>query len=114
MALLPAAIPTLTALDGRGNLLWEHHFEPNETAVWQNSVPLAADLTGDGEAEIKLGPALKPFRKNSFLACKTQMRDAAGARKELETSLKRLHTDHFDLYQFHAPDPDVPFAESVG
>ncbi len=57
---------------------------------------------GDGEAETKLGPALKPFRKDSFLACKTQRRDAAGAREELETSLKRLHTDHFDLYQFHA------------
>ncbi len=57
---------------------------------------------GKGEAEIKLGPALKPFRKESFLACKTQKRDAKGAREELETSLKRLHTDYFDLYQFHA------------
>ena len=57
---------------------------------------------GRGEAEEKLGPALKPFRKNVFLACKTQRRDAAGAREELERSLKRLSTDHFDLYQFHA------------
>jgi predicted aldo/keto reductase-like oxidoreductase len=29
-------------------------------------------------------------------------RGAAGARKELEQSLGRLKTDHFDLYQFHA------------
>ncbi len=57
---------------------------------------------GRGEAEQKLGPALKPYRKDVFLACKTQKRDAAGARAELEQSLKRLHTDHFDLYQFHA------------
>ncbi len=57
---------------------------------------------GDGEAEIKLGPALRPFRKNVFLACKTGKRDASGAREELERSLRRLHTDHFDLYQFHA------------
>jgi diketogulonate reductase-like aldo/keto reductase len=56
----------------------------------------------DGEAETKLGPALEPFRKKSFLACKTLERDAAGARKELERSLGRLRTDHFDLYQFHA------------
>jgi aryl-alcohol dehydrogenase-like predicted oxidoreductase len=56
----------------------------------------------DGEAETKLGPALEPFRKRSFLACKTMARDAAGARAELETSLGRLRTDHFDLYQFHA------------
>lgn len=57
---------------------------------------------GKGEAEIKLGNALRPYRKNVFLACKTQKRDAAGAREELERSLERLHTDHFDLYQFHA------------
>jgi len=57
---------------------------------------------GDGEAEVKLGNALRPCRKNVFLACKTQKRDAAGAREELEQSLRRLHTEHFDLYQFHA------------
>ena len=56
----------------------------------------------EGEAEIKLGNALQPWRKGVFLACKTTRRDAAGARAELETSLKRAHTDHFDLYQFHA------------
>lgn len=56
---------------------------------------------GDGEAETKLGPALKPFRNKVFLACKTQVRTAVGAREELERSLRRLETDHFDLYQFH-------------
>lgn len=57
---------------------------------------------GNGEAEEKLGNALQPYRKRSFLACKTGKRDAEGAETELEQSLKRLHTDHFDLYQFHA------------
>jgi aryl-alcohol dehydrogenase-like predicted oxidoreductase len=57
---------------------------------------------GDGEAEEKLGPALAPHRKNVFLACKCERRDAIGARQQLEQSLKRLRTDHFDLYQFHA------------
>jgi len=56
----------------------------------------------DGEAEQKLGPALEPFRNRVFLACKTTERGAAGARKELEQSLGRLRTGHFDLYQFHA------------
>jgi aryl-alcohol dehydrogenase-like predicted oxidoreductase len=55
-----------------------------------------------GDAEIKLGPALEPYRKNVFLACKTGMRTKAEARKELEQSLKNLRTDHFDLYQHHA------------
>ncbi|MDX2149157.1 MAG: aldo/keto reductase [Bryobacteraceae bacterium] len=56
----------------------------------------------DGEAETKLGLALRPHRAHAFLACKTQKRDGAGAQQELDTSLRRLHTDHFDLYQFHA------------
>jgi aryl-alcohol dehydrogenase-like predicted oxidoreductase len=55
-----------------------------------------------GDAEIKLGPALEPYRKDVFLACKTGERKKAGARKELEQSLKNLRTDHFDLYQLHA------------
>jgi aryl-alcohol dehydrogenase-like predicted oxidoreductase len=55
-----------------------------------------------GDAEIKLGPALEPYRKNVFLACKTGERTKADAREELEHSLKNLRTDHFDLYQFHA------------
>lgn len=72
--------------------------------AWERGINYydVAPSYGDGEAEMKLGPALEPFRKNAFLACKTGMRDAAGAQKEFERSLKRLRTDHFDLYQFHA------------
>jgi aryl-alcohol dehydrogenase-like predicted oxidoreductase len=55
-----------------------------------------------GDAEIKLGPALEPYRKGVFLACKTTERGRDGARKELEQSLRNLRTDHVDLYQFHA------------
>ncbi len=61
-----------------------------------------APFYGDGEAEEKLGIALKPYRKEIFLACKTLERDAEGACRELERSLRRLRTDRFDLYQFHA------------
>ncbi|MBI1387002.1 MAG: twin-arginine translocation signal domain-containing protein [bacterium] len=55
-----------------------------------------------GDAELKLGPALEPFRKDVFLACKTGQRKAEGARRELDQSLTRLRTDHLDLYQLHA------------
>ena len=56
----------------------------------------------NGEAEIKLGEALRPYRNKIFLAEKTTNRDAKGARAELEQTLQRFHTDHVDLYQFHA------------
>jgi aryl-alcohol dehydrogenase-like predicted oxidoreductase len=55
-----------------------------------------------GNAEERLGPALAPYRKHMFLACKTQKRDRMGATAELESSLRHMQTDHFDLYQLHA------------
>ncbi len=73
-------------------------------SAWERGVNYydVAPSYGDGEAEIKLGPALAPYRRKAFLACKTARRDAAGAQKEFEQSLRRLRTDYFDLYQFHA------------
>ncbi len=53
------------------------------------------------ETEKRLGPALKPYRDRSFLACKTECRDKAGAASELRRSLSYLDTDHVDLYQLH-------------
>lgn len=55
-----------------------------------------------GNAQERLGPALAPYRKNCFLACKTEGRMKEDSRKQLEESLKLLKTDHVDLYQFHA------------
>ena len=55
-----------------------------------------------GNAEDMLGPALEPHRKGVFLACKTQGRTKEAATKELESSLRKMRTDHFDLYQHHA------------
>ena len=54
-----------------------------------------------GNAQERLGPALAPYRKNCFLACKTEGRMKDDSRKQLEESLRLLKTDHLDLYQFH-------------
>jgi len=54
-----------------------------------------------GDAEVKLGPALEPYRKDVFLSTKTKARDAEGAKAEFERSLARLRTDHLDLYHLH-------------
>jgi len=55
-----------------------------------------------GDAQKLLGPALKPYRDQFFLACKTSKRDSAGAATALDHSLELLETDHLDLYQHHA------------
>lgn len=60
-----------------------------------------------GQAQYILGPALKPYRKSVYLACKTLKRDGIGAEKELHESLKALQSDYFDIYQLHClDDPD--------
>ena len=69
-----------------------------------------------GDAELKLGPALEPYRRKVFLACKTTERRREGAAEELKRSLKRLRTDYLDLYQLHAitdikKDVDTAFAK---
>lgn len=75
----------------------------NETVAWgvDRGVNYFDVAPSYGNAQDRLGPALKPYRDQSFLACKTGKRDAAGAREELEHSLQVLQTDHFDLYQLH-------------
>ena len=64
---------------------------------------------GKGEAEERGGPAIQPYRDNIFLAEKTGKRTKDGAAEELRNSLKRMRTDHFDLYQLHG----VKSAEEV-
>ena len=54
-----------------------------------------------GNAEEMLGPALEPYRKNIFLACKTGKRTKDEAWAELKASLQHLRTDYFDVYQLH-------------
>jgi aryl-alcohol dehydrogenase-like predicted oxidoreductase len=55
-----------------------------------------------GNAQERLGVALAPYRRNCFLACKTDGRLKDDSRAQLEESLRLLKTDHVDLYQFHA------------
>lgn len=77
---------------------------------------------GEGRSEQLLGRALGRRRDEVVLATKFGMpldEDRRGAhpdyvRRACEDSLRRLGTDHIDLYQLHAPDPEVPIAETLG
>lgn len=68
---------------------------------------------GYGNAQDHLGPALKPYRKNVMLTCKTGVRDAKGARAEMEDSLKKLETDYFDVYQLHGIDDPAEIDQAL-
>lgn len=55
-----------------------------------------------GDAQNKLGPALKPYKNNVVLTCKTEPDNTKDeVRADIENSLKVLQTDYFDVYQLH-------------
>ena len=81
-----------------------------------------ADVYGATMSEVMLGRALGSRRDEAVVATKFGMPlddTRVGARPEYvraacEDSLRRLGTDHIDLYQLHYPDEDVPIAETLG
>lgn len=54
-----------------------------------------------GEAEVVVGPFVPAVRDRLFLAGKTLRKAPDGVRAQLDETLRRLHTDHLDLYQLH-------------
>ena len=70
----------------------------------------------DGLSEERLGKALKGKRDGTFVMTKvcTHGRDKKIAMQMLEASLRRLNTDHLDLWQIHEVvyenDPELIFA----
>ncbi|MCZ6678450.1 MAG: aldo/keto reductase, partial [Candidatus Poribacteria bacterium] len=67
-----------------------------------------------GNAEDRLGPALVGLRDQIFLACKTGERTKSGAARQLRQSLRKLKTDHFDLYQLHAMTTSEDLETAMG
>jgi aryl-alcohol dehydrogenase-like predicted oxidoreductase len=80
-----------------------------------------ADIYGGTRSEEILGRALGKKRDRALITTKFGMQidpDHKGAkpayvRSALEDSLRRLGTDHVDLYLLHAPDPDTPVADTL-
>jgi uncharacterized protein len=56
---------------------------------------------GNGVSEKRVGKLLRTLRKKPFLATKVDLRDGDKAMRAVETSLKRLGTDHVDLLHIH-------------
>jgi aryl-alcohol dehydrogenase-like predicted oxidoreductase len=82
-----------------------------------------ADVYSLGESETLLGNALKGVREEIVLATKVRLpmsgnlnRSGAGRvniMRGIESSLKRLQTDHVDLYQVHGWDSNTPLEETL-
>ena len=82
-----------------------------------------ADAYSRGESEEIVGQALKGRRDDVVLATKAHlpMGDDPNQRgnsrrwliRALDDSLRRLQTDHVDLFQVHRPDPDTDVAETL-
>lgn len=84
-----------------------------------------ADSYGPHVDEEMIAEALTPYPDGLVIATKGGLlRPRASAwdtdgrpehlKSALDGSLKRLRLERIDLYQLHAPDPKVPFADSVG
>jgi aryl-alcohol dehydrogenase-like predicted oxidoreductase len=85
----------------------------------------SADDRDLGHNEELIAKALEGRRDGVIVATKgghTRTRDGgweldgspAHLKRACEASLRRLRTDRIDLYQYHRPDPKVPYAESIG
>lgn len=81
-----------------------------------------ADIYGGGQSEEYLGRAIKGRRDKVLIATKFGMKMGEGKeggkpayiRQAVEDSLRRLDTDHIDLYQIHKADPSTPIGDTLG
>jgi aryl-alcohol dehydrogenase-like predicted oxidoreductase len=84
----------------------------------------AIDESDTGHNERLIAKALRGRRDGVIVATKGGHTRPGGSwdldgrpehlKAACEASLRALETDRIDLYQYHRPDPDVPYAESIG
>jgi pyridoxine 4-dehydrogenase len=115
-------------LTGRG-ILGEPEDPEEARRVLRRAVELGvnlidtADSYGPEVSECITAEALRPYPEDLVIATKGGFTRARGRwvpnghprhlREACEGSLRRLGVDRIDLYQFHTPDPNVPFEDSV-
>lgn len=84
-----------------------------------------ADSYGPEVSESLIAEALYPYPEDLVIATKGGLTRPGPSqwssdgrpehlRRACEGSLRRLRVDQITLYQLHRPDPDVPYADSVG
>jgi aryl-alcohol dehydrogenase-like predicted oxidoreductase len=112
-----------------GGWMWGGADDAASIATIRNAVDSGINLIdtapvyGFGHSEEVVGKALEGMRDRAVIATKVALEwpdgkprrnaTATRIRAEIEDSLRRLRTDHIDLYQVHWPDPHVPQEETA-
>ena len=76
-----------------------------------------ADIYGGGQSEDLLGKVLEGRRDQVAIATKFGYEDGGSpevVRTAIRSSLRKLRTDHVDLYLYHRPDGRTPIEETLG
>ena len=80
-------------------------------AAYDAGITLYDTARSYSDSEEKLGLALSDVRDKVVITTKTPSKTVDGLKKDLETSLTKLKTDHVDVFQFHNP-AELPLADS--
>jgi aryl-alcohol dehydrogenase-like predicted oxidoreductase len=99
-AAIDAGVTLLDTADVYGNLGGSETFLGQVLAGRRDKVVLATKWGAQG-SDMGYGPAAGAKGGRAYV------------RRAVEESLRRLRTDHIDLYQLHTPDPATPIAETV-
>ena len=78
-----------------------------------NYIDTARSYLG-GEDEKVIGQAIEGRRHELIVASKSARREAEGARKELQTSLRALKTDYLDIFQLHHLNTEEERNQALG
>ncbi|GAB3978427.1 aldo/keto reductase [Plantactinospora veratri] len=115
-----------------GTMTWGRDTDADDAAAQLKSyldaggnIVDTADVYGDGDAEAVIGSLLGTLvpRDDLLIATKAGLRPGPGRRRDtsrghllrtLDASLRRLGTDHVDLWQVHGYDPATPLEETLG
>lgn len=108
---------------------WGHSTEDECTQIIHRALDAGinlidtADIYSDGQAETIIGKAIRDRRDDVILATKFHApmgpgpNDCGNSRlwimRAVEASLRRLATDHIDLYQVHRPQPETAIDETL-
>ncbi len=104
-----------------GDAVWGAQDEREAIAAIHHALELGinlfdtAEAYGDGNSEVILGKALQGRRDEAIIASKVSAEHLAPGELQAacERSLRRLGTDHIDLYQVHWPNPQIPIGETL-